>query len=121
MFEAQDEEEAEIISRHLGKWGDRVIRPTKGDRKSERGERSEGRRERDGQRERFTDRDSRQEARKAFFAGQGDQKKFREKKSFGEGRRNEREDRRPRRDDERPARKFDGPKGGGRPFRGKKD
>ncbi len=130
MFEAQDEEEAEIINRHLGKWGDRMVRHTKGNRNSERGERhefsrererSEGRRDRDGQRERFTDRESRQEARKAFFSDKGDFQNFREKKSFGEDRRNEREERRPRRDGERPARKFDGPKGGGRPFRGRKD
>ena len=73
MFEAEDEEEAEIINRHLGKWGDRTIRPSRGGGKD----------------------------------------------SF-EGRRGERDDRRPRQDGERPARKFDGQKGGGRPFRDKK-
>ena len=74
MFEAEDEEEAEIINRHLGKWGDRTIRPSRGGGKD----------------------------------------------SF-EGRRGERDDRRPRQDGERPARKFDGQKGGGRPFRDKKE
>ena len=113
MFEAADEEEAEIINRHLGKWGDRNIRPSRGDKRPER-------RESRNERERFTDRESRQEARKSFFTGKTP-KESGERKAFGEGRRGERDERRPRRDDERPARRFDGPKEGGRPFRGKRD
>ncbi len=112
MFEAEDEEEAEIINRHLGKWGDRVARPSRGEKKPER-------RDSRDERERFTDRESRQEARKSFFAGKSP-KEFGERKASFEGRRGERDERRPRRDGERPARKFDGQKGEGRPFRGKK-
>ncbi len=112
MFEAEDEEEAEIINRHLGKWGDRVARPSRGEKKPER-------RDSRDERERFTDRESRQEARKSFFAGKSP-KEFGERKASFEGRRIERDERRPRRDGERPARKFDGQKGEGRPFRGKK-
>lgn len=111
MFEAEDEEEAEIINRHLGKWGDRRVysNPTGG--RNEKPSRPD-----DRERERFTDRDSRQAARKAFFSGDTN-----EKRAFGEGRKGERDERRPRRDDERPARKFDGQKKGDRPFRDKKD
>ena len=87
MFEAEDEEEAEIINRHLGKWGDRVARPSRGEKKPER-------RDSRDERERFTDRESRQEARKSFFAGKSP-KEFGERKASFEGRR-------------------------GRPFRGKK-
>ena len=112
MFEAEDEEEAEIINRHLGKWGDRVARPSRGEKKPER-------RDSRDERERFTDRESRQEARKSFFAGKSP-KEFGERKASFEGRRGERDERRPRRDGERPALKFDGQKGEGRPFRGKK-
>ena len=112
MFEAEDEEEAEIINRHLGKWGDRVARPSRGEKKPER-------RDSRDERERFTDRESRQEARKSFFAGKSP-KEFGERKASFEGRRGERDERHPRRDGERPARKFDGQKGEGRPFRGKK-
>ncbi len=112
MFEAEDEEEAEIINRHLGKWGDRVARPSRGEKKPEQ-------RDSRDERERFTDRESRQEARKSFFAGKSP-KEFGERKASFEGRRGERDERRPRRDGERPARKFDGQKGEGRPFRGKK-
>ena len=112
MFEAEDEEEAEIINRHLGKWGDRVARPSRGEKKPER-------RDSRDERERFTDRESRQEARKSFFAGKSP-KEFGERKASFEGRRGERDERRPHRDGERPARKFDGQKGEGRPFRGKK-
>ncbi len=112
MFEAEDEEEAEIINRHLGKWGDRVARPSRGEKKPER-------RDSRDERERFTDRESRQEARKSFFAGKSP-KEFGERKASFEGRRGERDERRPRRDGERPARKFDGQKGEGRPFRGKR-
>ena len=112
MFEAEDEEEAEIINRHLGKWGDRVARPSRGEKKPER-------RDSRDERERFTDRESRQEARKSFFTGKSP-KEFGEKRASFEGRRGERDERRPRRDGERPARKFDGQKGEGRPFRGKK-
>ncbi len=113
MFEAEDEEEAEIINRHLGKWGDRVARPSRGEKKPER-------RDSRDERERFTDRESRQEARKSFFAGKGT-KDFGERRGSFEGRRGERDERRPRRDDGRPARKFDGQKGEGRPFRDRKD
>ena len=113
MFEAEDEEEAEIINRHLGKWGDRVARPSRGEKKPER-------RDSRDERERFTDRESRQEARKSFFAGKSP-KEFGERKASFEGRRGERDERRPRRDGERPARKFDGQKGEGRPFRDRKD
>jgi putative N6-adenine-specific DNA methylase len=113
MFEAEDEEEAEIINRHIGKWGDRVARPSRGEKKPER-------RDSRDERERFTDRESRQEARKSFFAGKSP-KEFGERKASFEGRRGERDERRPRRDGERPARKFDGQKGEGRPFRDRKD
>ena len=121
LFEAEDEEEAEIINRHLGKWGDRTIRANKGKKRDERGDSRFERGNRDGeQRERFTDRESRQEARKSFFAGKGT-KDFGERRGSFEGRRGERDERRPRRDDGRPARKFDGQKGEGRPFRDRKD
>lgn len=121
LFEAEDEEEAEIINRHLGKWGDRTIRANKGKKRDERGDSRFERGNRNGeQRERFTDRESRQEARKSFFAGKGT-KDFGERRGSFEGRRGERDERRPRRDDGRPARKFDGQKGEGRPFRDRKD
>ena len=128
LFEAEDEEEAEIINRHLGKWGDRVARPSNtrtgrpahaqgGSFHSDRKNREE--RRGGDERERFTDRESRQEARKSFFAGKKP-KEFGERKASFEGRRGERDERRPRRDDERPARRFDGQRGEGRPFRDKK-
>lgn len=121
LFEAEDEEEAEIINRHLGKWGDRTIRANKGKKRDDRGDSQFERGNRDGeQRERFTDRESRQEARKSFFAGKGT-KDFGERRGSFEGRRGERDERRPRRDDGRPARKFDRQKGEGRPFRDRKD
>ena len=121
LFEAEDEEEAEIINRHLGKWGDRTIRANKGKKRDDRGDSRFERGNRDGeQREHFTDRESRQEARKSFFAGKGT-KDFGERRGSFEGRRGERDERRPRRDDGRPARKFDGQKGEGRPFRDRKD
>lgn len=121
LFEAEDEEEAEIINRHLGKWGDRTIRANKGKKRDDRGDSRFERGNRDGeQRERFTDRVSRQEARKSFFAGKGT-KDFGERRGSFEGRRGERDERRPRRDDGRPARKFDRQKGEGRPFRDRKD
>ena len=113
FFEAEDEEEAEIINRHLGKWGDRTIRPSRGEKKPER-------RDSRDERERFTDRESRQEARKSFFAGKGS-KDFGEQKASFEGRRGERDEKRPRQDGERPARKYEGRKDGNRPFRDKKD
>lgn len=112
LFEAEDEEEAEIINRHLGKWGDRTIRPSRGEKKPER-------RDRRDERERFTDRESRQEARKSFFAGKSP-KDFGERKASSEGRRGERDEKRPRQDGERPARKYEGRKDGDRPFRDKK-
>lgn len=127
MFEAADEEEAEIINRHLGKWGDRSVRPSRGEKRASHaqdgGFRSGGREERRGgeQRERFTDRESRQEARKSFFSGASSPKEFGERKAFAEGRKGGKDERRPRRDGERPARRPDGRKDGGRPFRGKKD
>lgn len=121
LFEAEDEEEAEIINRHLGKWGDRTIRANKGKKRDDRGDSRFERGNRDGeQRERFTDRESRQEARKSFFAGKGT-KDFGERRGSFEGRRGERDERRPRRDDGRSARKFDRQKGEGRPFRDRKD
>lgn len=121
LFEAEDEEEAEIINRHLGKWGDRTIRANKGKKRDDRGDSRFERGNRDGeQRERFTDRESRQKARKSFFAGKGT-KDFGERRGSFEGRRGERDERRPRRDDGRPARKFDRQKGEGRPFRDRKD
>ena len=121
LFEAEDEEEAEIINRHLGKWGDRTIRANKGKKRDDRGDSRFERGNRDGeQRERFTDRESRQEARKSFFAGKGT-KDFGERRGSFECRRGERDERRPRRDDGRPARKFDRQKGEGRPFRDRKD
>lgn len=121
LFEAEDEEEAEIINRHLGKWGDRTIRANKGKKRDDRGDSRFERGNRDGeQRERFTDRESRQEARKSFFAGKGT-KDFGERRGSFEGRRGERDERRPRRDDGRPARKFERQKGEGRPFRDRKD
>ena len=121
LFEAEDEEEAEIINRHLGKWGDRTIRANKGKKRDDRGDSRFERGNRDGeQRERFTDRESRQEARKSFFAGKGT-KDFGERRGSFEGRRGERDERRPRRDDGRPVRKFDRQKGEGRPFRDRKD
>ena len=121
LFEAEDEEEAEIINRHLGKWGDRTIRANKGKKRDDRGNSRFERGNRDGeQRERFTDRESRQEARKSFFAGKGT-KDFGERRGSFEGRRGERDERRPRRDDGRPVRKFDRQKGEGRPFRDRKD
>ena len=121
LFEAEDEEEAEIINRHLGKWGDRTIRANKGKKRDDRGDSRFERGNRDGeQRERFTDRESRQEARKSFFAGKGT-KDFGERRGSFEGRRGERDERRPRRDDGRPARKFDRQKGEGRPCRDRKD
>ncbi len=113
FFEAEDEEEAEIINRHLGKWGDRTIRPSRGEKKPER-------RDSRDERERFTDRESRQEARKSFFTGKGS-KDFGEQKASFEGRRGERDEKRPRQDGERPARKYEGRKDGNRPFRDKKD
>ena len=121
LFEAEDEEEAEIINRHLGKWGDRTIRANKGKKRDDRGDSRFERGNRDGeQRERFTDRESRQEARKSFFAGKGT-KDFGERRGSFEGRRGERDERRPRRDDGRPASRFDRQKGEGRPFRDRKD
>lgn len=113
MFEAEDDEEAEIINRHLGKWGDRIVRAG-GSRK--------GKDDRRGgeDRERFTDRASRQEARKSFFTGKG-VKDFGEKRDSFEGRRGERDERRPRQDGERPDRKFDGQRNGDRPSRDKRN
>jgi putative N6-adenine-specific DNA methylase len=140
MFEAADEEEAEIINRHLGKWGDRKIHVKKDwderdERRWDRGERRNDFRDerrndfRDRKGDRFEhserrdsdNRESRQAARKEFFAGQGGFKKSRGEKAFDEGRREFRDERRPRRDGERPDRKFDGQKRENRPFRDKKD
>ena len=133
MYEAEDEEEAEIINRHLGKWGDRMIHPSKGgkgfnrkdgkdfDRRDGKPFHREGREDKRGEeRERFTSRESRQEARKEFFSGDGTKKPF-GGKSFGEDRKGAQYDRHPHRDGGRPERKFDGQKGGGRPSPGKKD
>ena len=133
VFEAADEEEAEIINRHLGKWGDRKVyaqRAESHSRAKRKFRADDGDWEERGgnQRERFDSRESRQEARKTFFAGKGDAKKpfhgkrsSDERRAFDEDRRGEREERHPRRDDGQPARKFGGRKDGGRPFPGKKD
>ena len=43
MFEAMDEEEREIIDRHLGKWGDRRTTLAKEEKRKERGRRDEKR------------------------------------------------------------------------------
>ena len=136
MLEAADEEEAEIINRHLGKWGDRHKFVKHDDRRDDRREeRRDFVRDRDDNRrgdrfeKRFGSRDNykgdrsgtreeRQSARKEFFA-KGTKSSDGEK-SFERGRRDFRDERRPRRDGERPARKFGGPKGEGRPFRGRK-
>ena len=133
MYEAMDEEEAEIINRHLGKWGDRRVRVERKDdkrprRREERDGKWEERRprrneERSNDRMRShrpendatPDRASRQEARKAFFSSEGNQRK-----PYGEGRREHRDERRPRRDDDRPARRFGKSEDGNRPFRGKR-
>ncbi|MBR1667385.1 MAG: RNA methyltransferase [Bacteroidaceae bacterium] len=136
MLEAEDEEEAEIINRHLGKWGDRVVRPSKGGKPFDRRDskpfdrrdskpfdRRDGKRKDDNrgeERERYTTRESRQEARKEFFSNPNGDTKKNFGKSYNEGRKGFQEERRPHRDGERPARKFDGQKGGGRPFPGKK-
>ena len=123
MFEAADEEEAEIINRHLGKWGDRKVYANRDNKTSDRKDPKRGfepKGQKEERTERFTSREARQEARKEFFANKGDAKKPRNEKSFGEGRKDFRDDRRPRRDGERPARKFGESKGGNRPFPGKK-
>ena len=127
MYEAADEEEAEIINRHLGKWGDLKVYAERDDRKSsdhresKRFDHSDGRHSDRRDSKPSESRESRQAARKEFFSGQGGAKKPFGEKSFGEGRKDYREEKRPRRDDGKPARKFDGPKKDGRPFRGKKD
>lgn len=147
MFEAADEEEAEIINRHLGKWGDRGAKVQRPDRRRsdsrQRGgegfgsRRSEGfgsrrpegapRRREEGEGGRNSSREERQEARREFFSGkQPDRKpagdrKFNGERSRGEDRRDSRDERRPRRDGERPARKFDKPRGEGRPSRDRRD
>ena len=141
MYEAEDDEEAEIINRHLGKWGDRIIHPSKAGKGSSRRDgkpfnrkdnrsfgrddrpfnREGGNDRRGEERERFTSRESRQEARKEFFSAGGTTKKPFGGKSFGEDRRGAQDERRPRRDGERPERRFGGQKGGGRPFPGKRD
>ena len=132
VFEAADEEEAEIINRHLGKWGDRKVyaqRAESHSRAKRKFRADDGDWEERGgnQRERFDSRESRQEARKTFFAGKGDVKPSHgkrssdERRAFDEGRRGKREERHPRRDDRQPARKWSGRKEEGRPFPGKKD
>ncbi|MCH5175394.1 MAG: N-6 DNA methylase [Prevotellaceae bacterium] len=150
MYEAQDEEEAEIINRHLGKWGDRKVRAERQDGRDDKRPRRRGNREdmwddrkprrEDNRRPRreegrdrkwedrpqrryerddrtempAADRASRQEARKAFFSGEEDQRN-------SSGRREFRDERRPRRDDERTARRFGKSDNGNRPFQGRKD
>ena len=111
LFEPEDEEEAEIINRHLGKWGDRTVyarperkndfRPSRGD--EARNNRSEGYQQRGGKndRERQANREGRMEARRDFFSGQGSTKS-----QDGKGPRRDysdsRGDRRPRRDGGKP-------------------
>ena len=141
MYEAQDEEEAEIINRHLGKWGDRrvhVERPNgrddrrprrrssqedrQDDRRPRRREERGGDRRRDDHTENFaTDRASRLEARKAFFSGEDNRREENQRRPYGEGRRERRDEPRPRRDYERPARRFGKSADGSRPFRGRRD
>lgn len=128
MFEAADEEEAEIINRHLGKWGDRgakVVRPDRrrsGDSRPRGeegfGKRSDGAQYRkdDGGRRSFGSREERQAARREFFSGKSsNERKPNGERTLGGDRRGSRDERYPRRDDERPARKYDRPKGEGRP------
>lgn len=125
MYEAADEEEAEIINRHLGKWGDRRVYVSHEDARSRNGKKKSD--DRKQEREHFSDRELRQDARKAFFTGQKGanpsewRKPSGEKREFGEGRRNAKDERYPRRDGERPARRPDESRGGDRPFRGKKN
>ena len=141
MYEAQDEEEAEIINRHLGKWGDRRVRVERpngrddrrprrrssqedrqDDRRPRRREERGGDRRRDDHTENFaTDRASRLEARKAFFSGEDNRREENQRRPYGEGRRERRDEPRPRRDYERPARRFGKSADGSRPFRGKRD
>lgn len=144
MYEAADDEEAEIINRHLGKWGDRgakVQRPDRrrsdarprssegfGSRRSEGAPRSSegfGSRRSEGAPRRNDEggrsREERQEARREFFSGKSADKRPNGERTRGEGRRGSRDERRPRRDGERPARKYDRPKGEGRPSRERKD
>ncbi len=106
FFEAVDDEEREIIERHLGKNSRHRIESKFGDdRDSFKGGR-DSRSERD-------DRGAR--SSRPFNVG--------DRKPFGD-RRDSRNERHPRRDGERPARKFDGQKGDrreGRPFQGKKE
>jgi len=119
QFEAEDEEEAEIINRHLGKWGDRKIYANSSrDRRPAPTQGGGFHSEKKGREE--NDRESRQEARKAFFSGTSP-KAFGERKAMEEGRKGKRDEKRPRQDGERPARKFDGWKDGGRPSPDKRD
>lgn len=133
MYEAADEEEAEIINRHLGKWGDRKVYVSKGGdrpRRDDRGYREEERKDKrrsdrsdDRKPRRDNNRESRQNARREFFAGQGNgnAKGSFGGRGYGEGRRDARDERRPRRDGERPARRFDGRRDDGRPSRRRRD
>lgn len=133
FFEAMDEEEREIIARHLGERSERRISSRFDTRKSDKDDSKPFKK--DGDRKPF-----RADGDRKPFKGDGDRKPFRgdddrkpfkgdgDRKPFNGGdrkfdgdRRGGRDDRRPRRDGDRPARKFDGPKGGGRPFRGKRE
>lgn len=126
FFEAMDDEEREIINRHLGDNSGRRISSRFDDRKDSKESRdSKGDRKpfKDGDRKPFKDGD-----RKAFNDGDrkpfkgGDRKPFKGgDRKFDGDRKGGRDEKRPRRDGDRPARKFDGPKGGDRPFRGKKE
>ncbi|MBQ0023161.1 MAG: RNA methyltransferase [Prevotellaceae bacterium] len=125
FFEAVDDEEEEIISRHLGKFSGRRINAKFESRGGDEGRKPFGK-EGDGKRKPFS-RDGEGE-RKPFskegkpFRKDGDKKPFKGgDRKFDGDRRGGRDDKRPRRDGERPGRKFDGPKGGGRPFRGKRE
>lgn len=122
MFEAADEEEAEIINRHLGKWGDRMERVKRDDDRRNFGGGRDFKPSRDSRDSRCS-RDSRdsRDSRPSRDSRDRDSKSFHGGKSFGEGRKDFRDDRGSRRDGGKPARKFDGQKGGDRPFRGKKD
>ena len=124
LFEPEDEEEAEIINRHLGKWGDRTVyvrsEKSSDSRPPRSGSPRSGRSDSYQQRERSSNREERQEARREFFSGQGSKKS-----QDGRGPRKDysdsRDDRRPRRDGWKPDGKSPRWEDGNRPSQGKKD
>ncbi len=119
FFEAMDEEEREIINRHLGEQSGRRISSRFDERKSDRSDADRKPFNREGGDRKPFKKDG---DRKPFNREGSDRKPFKGgDRKFDGDRRGGRDDKRPRRDGDRPARKFDGPKGGGRPFRGKKE